>query len=69
MPFPIVSVVVEAVGFAAVVKVFEAEYALVPLEQTVCTWNSYCVEAVSPLMDFELVVDVVLIHVEEETAL
>ena len=47
----------------AVVKFAEAEKDEFPLEQTVCTWNSYCVLDASDEIAFELVVDVVEVHV------
>ena len=43
-------------------KVPDVENALVDPEQTVCTWNSYDVTAVSPEMAFVVVVDVVEVH-------
>lgn len=69
MPFPTVTVAVAEVGFEGVVKFAEEEYALVPLGQTACTWNSYCVVAAKPFTVFELAVDVVFIQAEVETGL
>ncbi len=34
-----------------------------------CTWNSYSVEELRPLIDFEVDVEVVFIQVPEEVAL
>ena len=44
-----------------------ALYALVPAEQTVCTWNWYAVPAVSPVKLLEVVVSpLTVVHVEED---
>ena len=51
---------VPAVPF--VVNDAEAENTLDPEAQTVCTWNSYDVLAVSPVIAFELLVAVVAVH-------
>jgi hypothetical protein len=51
----------------SVVKFEEAVNAELPLEQTACTWNSYCVLAVNPEMGFEVVVEVVGVQVKFPT--
>ena len=52
-----------------VVNVVEPENALLDDAQTVCTWNSYSVEEVSPLMASDELPDDVVVHVPEVVGL
>ena len=54
---------------ARVVKLDEAEYDDEPDEHTLCTWNSYRVDAVNPVTALDVEVEVVVSHVEDNVGL
>ena len=49
-------------GAALVVNVPDAENALVPVAQTVCTWNSYNVADVNPVNAKDVVADAAFVQ-------